>query len=74
MSQLLIQPFVNYNMDQGWYLLSSPIVTANCEADSDDTWTVPVGDGFGKIFRIGNQPINAQLQCFYNVEHSQYGP
>jgi hypothetical protein len=73
-SQLLIQPFVNYNMPDGWYLVSSPIVTANWEADDDDTWTVPVGGGFGRIFRIGNQPINAQLQGFYNVEHPQFGP
>lgn len=73
-SQLLIQPFVNYNMDQGWYLVSSPIVTANWKADSDDTWTVPAGGGFGTIFRIGDQPINAQLQGFYNVEHPQFGP
>ena len=73
-SQLLIQPFVNYNMEDGWYLVSSPIVTANWEADSDDTWTVPVGGGFGRIIRIGNQPMNAQLQGFYNVEHPQFGP
>jgi hypothetical protein len=73
-SQLLIQPFVNYNMADGWYLSSSPIITANWEADSDNTWTVPVGGGFGKIFRIGNQPMNAQLQGFYNVEHPQFGP
>jgi hypothetical protein len=73
-SQLLIQPFVNYNMADGWYLVSSPIVTANWEADSDDTWTVPLGVGFGRIFRIGNQPLNAQLQGFYNVEHPQFGP
>jgi hypothetical protein len=73
-SQLLIQPFVNYNMEDGWYLVSAPIITANWEADSDDRWTVPVGGGFGKIFRIGNQPINAQVQGFYNVEHPQFGP
>ncbi len=73
-SQLLIQPFVNYNMADGWYLVSAPIITANWEADSDDTWTVPVGGGFGKIFRIGNQPMNAQLQGFYNVERPQFGP
>ena len=73
-SQLLIQPFVNYNMEDGWYLVSSPIITANWEADSDDRWTVPVGGGFGKIFRIGNQPMNAQLQGFHNVEHPQFGP
>ena len=25
-SQLLIQPFINYNMENGWYLVSSPII------------------------------------------------
>jgi hypothetical protein len=73
-SQLLIQPFVNYNMADGWYLVSAPIITANWEADSDDRWTVPIGGGFGKIFKIGDQPINAQLSGFRNVEHPQYGP
>ena len=39
-SQLLIQPFANYNMAGGWFLTSAPIITANWEADSDDTWLV----------------------------------
>jgi hypothetical protein len=65
---MLLQPFVNYNLPDGWYLVSSPIITANWEADSDNTWLVPVGGGVGKIFRIGNQPMNAQIQAFYNVE------
>jgi hypothetical protein len=73
-SQLLFQPFVNYNLADGWYLVSAPIITANWEADSDNRWTVPVGGGFGKIFKIGDQPINAQLSGFRNVEHPQYGP
>ena len=65
---MLIQPFLNYNLPDGWYLSSSPIITANWEADSDNTWLVPVGGGVGKIFRIGNQPMNTQMQGFYNVE------
>ena len=28
-SQLLIQPFVNYNLPHAWYLVSAPIITAN---------------------------------------------
>jgi len=69
------QPFVNYNLDDGWYLTSSPLITANWEADSDNTWTVPVGGGFGRIFRIGKQPINASLQSYYNVEEpDDFGP
>ncbi len=63
-----LQPFINYNLDQGWYLSSSPIITANWEADSDQRWTVPIGGGFGRIFRIGKQPMNAQVQVYYNLE------
>ena len=74
-SQLLIQPFVNYNFERGWYLVSSPIITANWEADDhDDRWTVPVGGGAGKIFRIGGQAMNASTQAFYNVEKPGLGP
>ncbi len=63
------QPFVNYNLPDGWYLTSSPLVTANWEADrSKDEWTVPLGGGIGKIFRIGSlPPMNAQVQGFYNA-------
>ncbi len=67
------QYFVNYNLDDGWYLTSAPIITANWEADSDNTWTVPFGGGVGKIFRIGNQPINVSAASYYNVEKSDFG-
>jgi hypothetical protein len=73
-NQLLIQPFVNYNLDDGWYLVSSPIITANWEADSGNRWAVPVGGGFGKIFRIGQRPMNAQVQSFYYAESPDLGP
>jgi putative membrane protein len=33
-SQLLLQPFVNYNLPEGWYLTNSPIITANWNATS----------------------------------------
>ena len=62
------QPFVNYNLDGGWYVTTSPLITANWEADSDNTWTVPVGGGFGRVFRVGQQNLNMQLQSFYNIE------
>ena len=62
------QYFANYNLPNGWYLTSSPLINANWEADrSSDKWTLPVGGGFGKIFRIGPLPLNAQIQGFYNV-------
>jgi hypothetical protein len=66
-SQFLMQPFINYNLSKGWYLVSSPIITANWKKDSSNTWSIPVGGGFGRIFKIGNQPVNAQVQSFYNM-------
>jgi len=66
-NNFLLQPFVNYNLPKGLYLTSSPAITADWKADSDDRWTVPIGGGIGKIFRIGKQAVNAQAQAFYNV-------
>ena len=73
-NSFLFQPIVNYNLEDGWYLSSVPVITANWEADSGDKWTVPVGGGVGRLFRIGNQPIDIRLAAFYNVERPQFGP
>jgi hypothetical protein len=68
------QYFINYNLPKGWYLTSAPIITANWEADSDNTWTVPFGGGVGKLFKIGKLPVNSQLSAYYNVEKPEFGP
>jgi hypothetical protein len=72
-NNFLMQYFVNYNLPNGWYLTSAPIITANREAESGEQWTVPFGGGIGKVHRIGSQPINIQTQAFYNVETPTYG-
>ncbi len=66
-SAMLIQPFINYNMEKGWYLTSSPIITADWRADSDNAWVVPIGGGAGRVMHIGKQPVNISLQAYYNV-------
>jgi hypothetical protein len=83
----LMQPFVNYNFSEGWYLTSAPILTANWKADkAGDVWTVPLGGGFGKLFKLGNLitalkdeaigklPINTQLSAYGNVATPKPGP
>ena len=76
--QLLIEPFVNYNLPNHWYLVSGPIMTANWAAKAGDIWTVPLGGGVGKLFRLGQilplegheiakLPINTQMEVFGNV-------
>jgi len=69
----LIQPFVNYNLPQGWYLVSSPIVTVNWTARGSQQWTVPAGGGVGKILHLGRLPVNLQLQGFYYAAAPTYG-
>jgi hypothetical protein len=52
-NQFLLQWFVNYNMAKGWYLTTSPIITANWRApDNTGVWTVPFGGGVGRIMKI----------------------
>jgi hypothetical protein len=83
---MVLQWFVNYNLPDGWYLTTSPIVTADWKADkAGDVWTVPLGGGVGKLFRLGQilpleghpiakLPINTQLAAYGNVHHPEFGP
>jgi hypothetical protein len=66
-NQLLLQWFVNYNMKKGWYLASSPIVTANWRASSGNVLTLPFGGGVGRIMKLGNQPVNLLAQLYGNA-------
>jgi hypothetical protein len=61
-----LQPFFNYNFDGGWYLSTSPIITANW-AGQGEQWTVPLGGGGGRVFNIGSQPVNASLAAYWNA-------
>ena len=67
-NQTLIEPFLNYNLDKGWYLISDIIIIANWQADSGNRWTVPLGGGVGKLLKIGNQAVNVRTEAYYNVE------
>ena len=28
---------------------------------------MPVGGGFGRVFKVDDQPVNASIQAYYNV-------
>jgi hypothetical protein len=71
-----VQPFLNYNFSNGWYLASTPGIIANWEAeDKRNRWTVPIGGGIGKVmFRGEKRPINIRLQGFYFLEKPDLAP
>ena len=68
---MTVQPFVNYNMKDGWFLTASPVMTFDWEGNAN---TIPLGGGFGRIFKIGKQPINAQVQAFGYADRPPGGP
>jgi len=72
-NQMLLQYFVNYNMRKGWYITSSPILTADWEATDGNRWVVPFGGGVGRLMRLGFQPVNISAQAFGNAKHPDGG-
>jgi hypothetical protein len=66
-NQMTLQYFVNYNLNKGWYLSVSPILTANWRASSGNVWTVPCGGGVGRIMKLGFQPVNISAAFYGNA-------
>jgi len=65
-NQLLLNPIISYHFADGWSVGSSPNITANWIA-SGGKWTVPVGGGFSKVIRLGEQPIKLGFDAYYNA-------
>ena len=68
------QLFVTYNLSGGWFVTSSPIITADWNAPGSERWTVPVGGGFGRVTKLGKQPISWTVQAYYMLEAPTGGP
>ncbi len=73
-NKFLFQYFINYNLDNGWYLSSTPTLTANWDASSGNRWTVPFGGGAGRLFKVGKQPIDISLKGYWNAVKPDAGP
>lgn len=72
-NQMTINAFAFYNLKRGWYVVSTPIMTADWTAERNKRWTVPVGGGAGKLFKIGSQPLNARAEYFNDVRTTTGG-
>jgi hypothetical protein len=68
-NQFLLQYFINYNLQKGWYITWQPTLTANWEATNGGRWVVPFGGGVGRIMRLGAQPVSLTAQFYGNAIH-----
>jgi hypothetical protein len=55
-NQMLIQPFVNYNLPDAWYLTSAPIITADWEEIATTGGPCPSGPAWGRSCGLGSCP------------------
>ena len=67
------QYIFNYNLADGWFLLSNATISANWLKDQRDRWTLPVGGGVGRVFNIGKQAVSLSAQTFYNIDATSSG-
>jgi hypothetical protein len=74
-NKMLLNLFVVYQLGEGWYVNSAPIITADWQAEAGQQWTVPLGAGFGKLTFVGGKlPLNLQTQLYYNIVSPDFGP
>lgn len=72
-NSFLTQPFVNYNIKDGWALSSAPIMTSNATLPGTK-WTVPLGGGVAKTFKDGDQLMQLSLSYYTNVVRPSAAP
>jgi hypothetical protein len=69
------QYFYAIGLGGGWQIASSPVISYDWQADSDDAWAVPVGFGVAKTTKIGKMPWKFQFQVQkYVVTPDTFGP
>ena len=66
-NELWFQPMVTYHLDDGWYLNSDAQLTFNWVNGARQ---YPVNLGVGRVFEIGDQPVNLNL-LYERMLHSQ---
>jgi hypothetical protein len=71
-SAMVLQPFINYNFEEGWYVTYAPVITADWEAKGEQ-WTVPVGGGVGRVVHLAKQAVNFKAAVYGNVIKQDQG-
>jgi len=73
-NKMVVEPIITYNIGGGWHLFTDPIISANWKADSHNRWIVPLGGGFGRTFKIGDQAILSRIEAYSNIEKPEGAP
>jgi hypothetical protein len=72
-SAFFLQPFVNYNLKNGWALSTSPNINANWSA-AQNRWAVPLGGGVARTFKDGDQLMSLAVSYYTYVTRPLVSP
>ena len=62
-----INPFINYNFGEGWFVGTQSLTTASWDTRGEK-WTLPVGLQGGRLIKIaGKLPVNLLAGAYYNA-------
>ena len=67
---LTAEPIITYNLANGYYLRSSAIATFDFTSNTD---VVPIGLGFGKVWKVQSTTLNLYFEPQYTVWHQGRG-
>jgi hypothetical protein len=70
-SYMIVQPFLTYQFDHGWFVRSQPQILFNWRNGKQ---VVPLDLGAGRVFKIGRQSVNCFIEPFWNLSHDGPAP
>ena len=59
--------FGYWNLPNAWQIGINPVITYDHKASRGNKWNVPLGIGFTKTTKVGNQPVKFQFGVEYSV-------
>ncbi|HEX2815119.1 MAG TPA: hypothetical protein VHN39_01900 [Phenylobacterium sp.] len=71
-SKLAVQPIIVKNLQDGWFLRFDPVVSVDWTHQG--ATTIPLNIGIGRVFKLGQQRINAYIQPEWTVQRPRDAP
>ena len=70
-NRMVVRGLLRYQLNPDWYMISSPIISADWTQPDGKGWIVPIGGGVGRSFRLAGQRMQASVEAYYNVVKPQ---
>lgn len=68
---LILQPFLTYQLDRGWFIRSQPQMIFNWKTGKQ---VLPLDLAVGRVFKIGRQDVSLFVEPFWNIAHDGPAP